>query len=214
TESALLLLALTAPLVLHVLGKQRALVGPSPTALASLLGEQKSVLVGLIPVGLASLLGWSWLASEAGVASHVRREAAALPATRQPSWLVPLVILGALLLGVLAWLNWSATATAPVVPAARNIRVLQLPGGSNISVPEGSFNFSVANWLASTTDTSVPKRFVFEDLNFETGSTRLTPESGATVNNLVAVLKAYPAVTVALEGFTDNTGDPAANQKF
>ena len=81
-------------------------------------------------------------------------------------------------------------------------------------MPEGSFNFSVASWLASTTDTRVPKRFVFEDLNFETGSTRLTPESGATVNTLVAVLKAYPGVSVALEGHTDNTGDPTANKKL
>jgi outer membrane protein OmpA-like peptidoglycan-associated protein len=53
-----------------------------------------------------------------------------------------------------------------------------------------------------------------EDLNFETGSTQLTPESGATVNTLVAVLKAYPAVSVALEGHTDSTGDPAANKKL
>jgi outer membrane protein OmpA-like peptidoglycan-associated protein len=60
----------------------------------------------------------------------------------------------------------------------------------------------------------VPKRFVFEDLNFETGSTQLTPESVGTVNSLVAVLTAYPAVNVALEGHTDNTGDPAANKKL
>jgi OOP family OmpA-OmpF porin len=72
----------------------------------------------------------------------------------------------------------------------------------------------VASWLAGATDTQVPKRFVFEDLNFETGSTRLTPESSATVNTLVAVLKAYPAVSVALEGYTDNTGDPAANKQL
>ena len=60
----------------------------------------------------------------------------------------------------------------------------------------------------------VPRRFVFEDLNFETGSTKLTPESRATVDTLVMVLKAYPAVRVALEGYTDNTGDPAANRKL
>jgi outer membrane protein OmpA-like peptidoglycan-associated protein len=58
----------------------------------------------------------------------------------------------------------------------------------------------------------VPKRFVFDDLTFETGSTDLTLESVDTVNTLVAVLKAYPTVSVALEGYTDSTGDPIANK--
>jgi outer membrane protein OmpA-like peptidoglycan-associated protein len=69
-------------------------------------------------------------------------------------------------------------------------------------------------WLAGTTDTSVPKRFVFDNLNFETGSTQLTPESVPTVESLVVILKAYPAVAVRLEGHTDNTGDAAANKKL
>jgi K(+)-stimulated pyrophosphate-energized sodium pump len=34
------------------------------------------------------------------------------------------------------------------------------------------------------------------------------------VNSLVAVLTAYPAVSVGLEGYTDNTGDADANKKL
>jgi OOP family OmpA-OmpF porin len=224
TDSASSLLALAAPLVLHVLGQQRATIGPSAGSLASLLGEQRSFLAGLIPAGLGSLLGWTGLtsgvselgASAAGAASRVTREVAdRVPSPSRLSWALPLIILGALVVGALAWLSWpTTTPTALVGQAGRRISELQLPGGGRISVPEGSFNFSVASWLASTTDTRVPKRFVFEDLNFETGSTRLTPESGATVTNLVAVLKAYPEVSVALEGHTDNTGDPTANKKL
>ena len=60
----------------------------------------------------------------------------------------------------------------------------------------------------------IPKRFVFDNLNFETGSTQLTPESVPTVDSLVVILKAYPAVAVRLEGHTDSTGDAAANQKL
>jgi OmpA-OmpF porin, OOP family len=91
---------------------------------------------------------------------------------------------------------------------------LQLPGGMKISVPEGSFHYSLHQWLAGTTDTTVPKRFVFDNLNFETGSTQLTPESMPTVDSLVVILKAYPAVAVRLEGHTDSTGDAAANKKL
>jgi outer membrane protein OmpA-like peptidoglycan-associated protein len=55
---------------------------------------------------------------------------------------------------------------------------------------------------------------VFDDLNFETGSTQLTPDSRPTVDALVAILKAYPAVNVVLEGHTDSTGDVAVNKKL
>lgn len=50
-------------------------------------------------------------------------------------------------------MNWS---TAPVHQAAQKLSELQLPGGVKITAPEGSFNFSVANWLASRTDTGIP----------------------------------------------------------
>src|SRR5262245_31346485 len=223
-DSAGSLLALLAPLVMHVLGQQRATIGPSAASLASLLGEQRSTLAGLVPTGLSSLLGWTGLttgvaaagANVAEAASRVTREAAqAVPAPSRLGWALPLIVIAALALGALLWMNRPTTAPTTLVgQAGRRISELQLPGGARIAVPEGSFNYSVATWLANATDTTVPKRFVFEDLNFETGSTRLTPESNATVNALAAVLKAYPAVAVALEGYTDNTGDPAANKQL
>ena len=222
-ESASSLLALAAPLVMHVVGTQRSSVGTGAVGLASLLGEQKNFLRGLVPPGLGSMLGWSTLpaglsnlgTSAAGAVSRAAEVGTRpLPSVGRPRWLVPLVIIGALIVLGLAWLNWSTTSTAPVQQAARKLSELQLPGGARISVPEGSFNFSLASWLASATDTKVPKRFVFDDLNFETGSTTLTPESVATVNSLVAVLTAYPAVSVGLEGYTDNTGDADANKKL
>ena len=216
-DSAYSLLALVAPLVLNVLGRQRAKVGASPSALMSLLGDQKSIVANLLPAGLGSLLGWSGFSdlgsSVTGAASRVTREVAQAPqVARRIGWVLPLVILAGLALAILAWL--STWQTAPVREAARRVTELQLPGGLKISVPDGSFNFAVARWLSSSTDTTVPKRFVFEDLNFETGSTRLTSESAPTVDSLVAILKAYPAVSVALEGYTDSTGDPAANKQL
>ena len=60
----------------------------------------------------------------------------------------------------------------------------------------------------------MPRTFVFEDLNFQTGSARLTPESTRTVTDLVAILKAYPTAKAHLDGHTDNTGDAAANKQL
>jgi len=51
-------------------------------------------------------------------------------------------------------------------------------------------------------------------LNFVSGSTGLTPESISTVTALAAILKAYPNAAVELAGYTDNTGDPQANNKL
>ena len=211
--SASSLLALIVPLILSLLGRQRSTIGQSPSALASLLGEQKGFLSGLLPAGVGSLLGWT------GYETARPRETAAYvePKRETPSWFVPLLVLSGIVLAALTWLLSRPTpireTTVASRPAARMADVA-LPGGVKISVPEGSFNYSLNQWLAGTTDTTVPKRFVFDNLNFETGSTKLTPDSVPTVNSLVFILKAYPAVAVRLEGHTDNTGDAAANKKL
>jgi outer membrane protein OmpA-like peptidoglycan-associated protein len=56
--------------------------------------------------------------------------------------------------------------------------------------------------------------FRFSNLNFATGSSDLTPEAQQEVDNLAAIMKAYPAVNVAIQGYTDNTGDAAANKQL
>ena len=214
------LMALIGPVILSVLGRQRGMAGGSVAALGSLLGDQKSFLSGVLPAGLASMLGWPALASgvselgsgAAAATARAGREVAAVT-SRRPAWLIPLAAIAALILIALAYL-WSSPPVSQVTrQATRKLAELQLPGGPKISVPDGAFNFSLATWLAGT-DTAVPKRFVFDDLNFETATTRLTPESRPTVETLVAILKAYPAVTVGLEGHTDSTGDAAANKKL
>jgi outer membrane protein OmpA-like peptidoglycan-associated protein len=130
---------------------------------------------------------------------------------------MPLVILGAIVLVALAWLLSRPTPVRETTVASRpavKMTDVELPGGVKISLPEGSFNYSLNQWLAGTSDTAVPKRFVFDNLNFETGSTQLTSDSVPTVESLVVIMKAYPTVAVRLEGHTDNTGDADANKKL
>jgi outer membrane protein OmpA-like peptidoglycan-associated protein len=219
SESASSLLALVAPLVMHVIGHERTAIGPDASALGGLLRSQRSLLSGLLPAGLASILGWPEVTSGAqavtssvsGAAARATREVEAVPETvGRQRWFAPLLVLAALALGTLAWLSWP---TSPVREASRRVSELPLPGGAKVAVPEGSFNFSLVKWLGSS-DTNVPKRFVFDNLKFESNSTTLTPDSVPTVKTLTTVLRAYPAVTVALEGYTDSTGDPSANKKL
>ena len=42
----------------------------------------------------------------------------------------------------------------------------------------------------------------------------MRPESQEQLNNIAAILKAYPSVKVKIGGYTDNTGDPDANLRL
>jgi outer membrane protein OmpA-like peptidoglycan-associated protein len=60
----------------------------------------------------------------------------------------------------------------------------------------------------------VKRKFVLKGINFETGSARITAESYATLNEVVASLQAYPEVKVEIQGYTDATGSQALNMRL
>ena len=211
-SSASSLLNLGAPLVLGVLGREMKARGLNASGLATLLQGQQSGLEGRIPAALSGVLGLGGPSVTAARARPVPIEAPAGSSFGWLRWLLPLVVLA--LIG--AWLARSCGPTAEQAKQAaqRTMAKISLPGGGSLEVPEGSFNYNLARFLANPADTAVPKTFVFEDLNYQTGSAGLTPESARTVADVVAILKAYPTAKVRLEGHTDNTGDPAANKQL
>jgi OOP family OmpA-OmpF porin len=54
--------------------------------------------------------------------------------------------------------------------------------------------------------------FIALYINFDTGKAELKPDGRATVAEIVKMLKASPALKVAIEGHTDNVGQAAANR--
>ena len=54
--------------------------------------------------------------------------------------------------------------------------------------------------------------FIALYINFDTGKSDLKADGQATVAEIVKMLKAAPAMKVAIEGHTDNVGQPAANK--
>ncbi len=54
-------------------------------------------------------------------------------------------------------------------------------------------------------------KFTFRNLTFAIGSADLDMDSRMEVEQLAAILKAYTSVKIAIEGYTDNTGDSSAN---
>jgi len=55
-------------------------------------------------------------------------------------------------------------------------------------------------------------KFRFKNLTFATGSANIDGSSGSEVDNLASILKAFTDVKVAINGYTDNTGNPTSNQ--
>jgi OmpA-OmpF porin, OOP family len=219
--SATQLLALAAPLVLGAIAKA---LGGAPTAggVRSLLSDQRASILGALPPGLGSLFGFGGTAqgaaSTAGAAGGGFRK------------ILPWLIAGVVILGlILALRNCgsrgvetpppTAEVTAPPAataapaapgPVAAAPETLSLPNGQTISVAPGSIGHALARYLESNEPT--PKVFIFDNLNFDTASNALTPESKPTVDTLVVILRAYPGVNGRIVGYTDNQGDPAANK--
>ena len=206
------LMKIAAPLILAILAKERTARGMGTAGLASLLAEQKGSLARLLPAGLATMLG-----TGGGTFQASPRVDTDPYASRRNDkwWLWPAVGLAAMaLLAYAFWGRETGIKPESVKQGLASLKQMTLPGGKVLNLREGSFYYNLAGFLANPTDTAAPKSFVFENLNFEFGSAKLTPESVPTLNDLVDILKAYASVQVKLEGYTDNVGDAAENKKL
>ncbi|MBL7952815.1 MAG: protein translocase subunit SecD [Flavobacteriales bacterium] len=90
-----------------------------------------------------------------------------------------------------------------------------LSTGSEIKGAGSGVESGLVGFLESGKPADKTTWFNFDRVTFETGSAKLdAANSEAQLNNLVEVLKAYPAVKLKIGGYTDNTGDAAANKKL
>lgn len=200
------LLSLIAPLFFGMLGKEVSTRGLSGSGLSSLLSSNRDIIQKLAPAGLASALGVSSMQNLCGAPAPVEAPVAYSEPTRSNKWVwaLPLIALLALIPRVR---SCSRTPTA-------SITSIKLPCGTVLKVPRGSFNDSLATFMMAGSDSELPKDIVFDHLNFDSATTRLTPDSDPTVTNLTSIMKCYPAMRVRLEGYTDNTGDSASNKQL
>lgn len=211
-SSATTLLSIMAPLFFGVLGRHMSTAGIGASGLSSLLSGHRDNILTSVPSGLGGALGLNSNSNLCGAAPvpTVRPTAIAEPERRRAfpvwGWLLPLLLIAA---GLLTW----RSCNRPSIEVPR-VASITLPCGTTLSAQEGMFTYNVANFLTKGSDSDLPKRFVFDHLNFDSATTQLTPDSNQTVSDLVSILKCYPNMTVQLEGHTDNTGDPDANKKL
>jgi len=153
-------------------------------------------------------------------------------------WLLPLLLL--LLLG---WFFWkqcdkkvepvpvttvdsttvvkdSVTPKGDSVVTTRETMVVTLPSGKTLQAYKGGIEDQLVTFLKSdeyknSTEAQLKDRwFNFDNLNFDFGTTKLTPESQVQLNNLKMILAEFPDAKIKIGAYTDKKGDATTNLKL
>jgi outer membrane protein OmpA-like peptidoglycan-associated protein len=215
------LMCVAAPMVMGVLGREVATHGLDWSGLMNYLAGQRVSIASATPPTVAGVLGLQ-APPVSSAASAVERHyrdglAVATPGRGQlGAWLfTALAALSGFAIVFVMHPPWTGDVGKPAPSALpRQFQALMLPNGERLDVRVGSFLAKLNAYLASATDTGVPRRFVFDEVTFEPGSADLTPGSRPSVDALGRTMKAYPAVRVNLEGFTDSSGDAVTNKEL
>ncbi|WP_379964205.1 DUF937 domain-containing protein [Epilithonimonas sp. UC225_85] len=153
-------------------------------------------------------------------------------------WLLPLLLL--LLLG---WFFWkqcdkkvepvpvatvdsttvvkdSVAPSGDSVITTRETMVVTLPSGKTLQAYKGGIEDQIVAFLKSdeyknsTEDQLKERWFNFDNLNFEFGTTKLTPESQVQLDNLKMILAEFPDAKIKIGAYTDKKGDANTNLKL
>ena len=204
-------------------GQKASLANALPSGLSSLAG-----MIGLGSIGSAVSNMTGGVKQAAESAYHAGGAAVANSGSSGRRWLGPLIVI--LLALALIWYftrscnnNVAATTagvdtgmaatTPPAVTGPLSIKV-KLPDGTELDAYKGGIEDMLVTYLNSTDPAdsiSNSRWFDFDNLNFKTGSSELTDESMKQVQNIAAILKAYPKVSIKIGGYTDKTGNEPDN---
>jgi outer membrane protein OmpA-like peptidoglycan-associated protein len=228
------LLQTAVPLILGFFAKLHASGSLNTSSLANMLTAEGPNLQKFLPTGFLS----NFSSTAAGASSRmVAAEHRAEDRVKGMNWMAVLGVLVALFVVWFVYraLEGSKTSTTTAVAsnvvgnAASNAATTAsnawaslgsfykttLPDGTELNIPQ----YGVENKLiAFIQDNSKPVDtntwFDFDRLLFDTGSATLQPASDEQLRNIAEIMKAYPNVKIKISGYTDNTGDKAANQKL
>ncbi len=110
------------------------------------------------------------------------------------------------------------TTTAPMMAKPESIKV-KLPNGVELDAYKGGIEdqlvaFLMTDYKKLGADSLKNKWFDFDNLTFKTASAEITPESQHQIDNITAILKAFPKTKVKIGGYTDKTGNEEGNKKL
>ena len=234
------LLKMAAPLVLAYLGKMQSSGTLSASSLGDTLRAQAPGLRSYLPAGLLGSAAGVASATTSRATTAVqgaRVAASAPPRWLVPAAIAGALILAWLVIRSMSTprpVQTAASVTSEAVNSAANtarsaantagdaatrawaalgdMMKVKLPDGTELNVPSRGVEARLVSYLNdNTSPVSDTTWFDFDRLLFDTGSATLQPASQEQLTNIAEILKAYPQVKIRIGGYTDNTGDPAAN---
>jgi outer membrane protein OmpA-like peptidoglycan-associated protein len=209
------ILSCLTPLALGIIGRQTSHMDAGQTQ-AWLTSQDPSILES-IPAGLnINGIILSDVQKPTPLAEHENKTEG------MPVWALPLLLLvsGAMLIWYFTGKVKTdktepevvSTTTAKEAPAAKQILKVELPNGVVLDAYEGGIEDQLVRFLKdSSTVAGKDIWFDFDNLNFAVGTAEISPESQVQINNIAAILNAFPKAKIKIGGYTDKTGDESAN---
>jgi OmpA-OmpF porin, OOP family len=221
------LMSLAAPLTAGCLGHQIRATGLSTSSFADLIRSEASKIQELLPPGLPNLLSGISIPAALGTAEATAGEGGGRR--------LHFALIGLVLLALIAWLV-SRGCNQPEQPPAAPAAVTPAPAANPAPTPASPLGEFIPRKLPDGTELNIPSLgienkllefiedpsrpvdkttwFDFDRLTFDTGKATLQDSSGEQLQNIAAILKAYPKVKIRIGGYTDNTGDSKANLRL
>lgn len=143
---------------------------------------------------------------------------------KKKSW-IPWVLLALLLLALLFGLRAcddeeaAVVATAPVAvvpvePAPATPAPVDIPANAtdsgNVAVLPGTS--AIGAFLAG--NETLPRTFVFEQINFATGEAAIRPEDRSELDTLASLMKQHPTSRIRIVGYADERGPAPMNARL
>ena len=222
------LMSLAAPLTAGFLGHQIRETGLTAFSFADAIRFEASKIQGLLPPGLPNLLS--------AVSIPAALDTAEATAGEGGGRKLVYALIGFLLLALIAWLvshgcnksEQPPAAPAEVTPAPAATPAptpasgllgefiqRKLPNGTELNIPRQGIENRLLDFIED------PSRLVdkttwfdFDHLTFDNGKATLQDSSAEQLQNIAAILKAYPNVKVRIGGYTDNTGNSESNLRL
>lgn len=242
--SASSVLSMAAPAALGALGVHVGENNLDAGSLKSLLSSQKSSILSALPTSLstvASVLGFgSGNGAVTAKASHELTYDESEGNDNAMKFLLPL-LLGILAVAAAIYLfKGCGTPTAqkmtvdsvavkaePVqqepaptaIASTKELTKVKLPNDTILNAFKGGIEDKLVAFLETDykklgEDSLKKVWFDFDNLTFKTASAELTAESQQQVDNIAAILKAFPSVKLKIGGYTDKVGDETVNKKL
>lgn len=217
------LMAVAAPLTAGFLGQQIRERDLTPSSFARLIGSEASKLQRFLPASLSTLIAGTPIPAAVNTALDAPAEGGSKKGIA--------ILIALLVLALVGWLLTRGCNRSQPTPAATEQQATpapastagplgefiqrKLPDGTILNIPRLGIENKLIDFIE---DPSRPVDkatwFDFDRLTFDTGKATLQTSSAEQLQNIAAILKAYPKVKAKIGGYTDNTGNKQSNLKL